>query len=146
MTDLNKTFTIGRCVKQPDLITDGNGLTRITFTLACKRSYKKNEQFIDEVSFFDFTLFGQKAENLHKWLTKGKLVLVEGYLKQEKWTDKDGKTLSKLKVVPVDVNPWLERPQKDDNLQQPTVQEEEYFGDDATVPSYENYPDSTEIF
>lgn len=146
MTDLNKLTIMGRCVKQPDLTTDGNGLSRITFTLAVNRSYKKNEEYVDEVSFIDFTIFGTKAENLHKWLTKGKLILVEGYLKQERWQDKDGKTLSKLKVVPVSVNPWIERLQKDDSLQQPTVQEEEYLGEDVTVPSYENYPDSAGLF
>lgn len=146
MTDLNKLIIMGRCVKQPDLTTDGNGLSRITFTLAVNRSYKKNEEYVDEVSFIDFTIFGTKAENLHKWLTKGKLILVEGYLKQERWQDKDSKTLSKLKVVPVSVNPWIERPQKDDSLQQPTVQEEEYLGEDVTVPSYENYPDSAGLF
>lgn len=116
MTDLNQVGIIGRCVKQPDLVKKGpSGVSIVTFTLAVNRDFfkKDSEEWAEEVSFIDFTLFGKTAENLHKHLTKGKLITVSGYLKQERWQDKDGKTLSRLKVVPVEVNPFVERIPKD---------------------------------
>lgn len=141
MTDLNHVDVIGRCVKQPDLVKKGpSGVSVLTFTLAVNRDFfkKDSEEWDEEVSFIDFTIFGKTAENNHKWLTKGKLVSVEGYLKQERWKDKDGKTLSRLKVVPEKINPFVERMPKDTNVEQQT---EEYHGEEPTLPQYDNYPD-----
>ena len=141
MTDLNHVVVIGRCVKQPDLVKKGpSGVSVLTFTLAVNRDFfkKDTEEWVEEVSFIDFTIFGKTAENNHKWLTKGKLVSVEGYLKQERWKDKDGKTLSRLKIVPEKINPFVERMPKDTNIEQQT---EEYHGEEPTLPQYDNYPD-----
>jgi len=141
MTDLNHVDIIGRCVKQPDLVKKGpSAVSVLTFTLAVNRDFfkKDSEEWIEEVSFIDFTIFGKTAENNHKWLTKGKLVSVEGYLKQERWKDKDGKTLSRLKIVPEKINPFVERMPKDTNIEQQT---EEYHGEEPTLPQYDNYPD-----
>ncbi|MBE6361375.1 MAG: single-stranded DNA-binding protein [Treponema bryantii] len=141
MTDLNHVDVIGRCVKQPDLVKKGpSGVSVLTFTLAVNRDFfkKDTEEWVEEVSFIDFTIFGKTAENNHKWLTKGKLVSVEGYLKQERWKDKDGKTLSRLKIVPEKINPFVERMPKDTNIEQQT---EEYHGEEPTLPQYDNYPD-----
>lgn len=141
MTDLNHVDVIGRCVKQPDLVKKGpSGVSVLTFTLAVNRDFfkKDTEEWVEEVSFIDFTIFGKTAENNHKWLTKGKLVSVEGYIKQERWKDKDGKTLSRLKIVPEKINPFVERMPKDTNIEQQT---EEYHGEEPTLPQYDNYPD-----
>lgn len=139
MTDLNHVDIIGRCVKQPDLVKKGpSGVSVLTFTLAVNRDFFKNEEWNEEVSFIDFTIFGKTAENMHKYLTKGKLVSVEGYIKQERWQDKDGKTLSRLKIVPEKINPFVERMPKDTNVEQQT---EEYHSEEPILPQSDNYPD-----
>lgn len=141
MTDLNHVDVIGRCVKQPDLVKKGpSGVSVLTFTLAVNRDFfkKDTEEWIEEVSFIDLTIFGKTAENMHKHLTKGKLVSVEGYFKQERWQDKDGKTLSRLKIVPEKINPFVERMPKDTNVEQQT---EEYHSEEPILPQYDNYPD-----
>ena len=141
MTDLNHVDVIGRCVKQPDLVKKGpSGVSVLTFTLAVNRDFfkKDTEEWIEEVSFIDFTIFGKTAENMHKHLTKGKVVSVEGYIKQERWQDKDGKTLSRLKIVPEKINPFVERMQKDTNVEQQT---EEYHSEEPILPQHDNYPD-----
>ncbi len=40
------------------------------------------------MSYFDSTIWGKNAENLKRYLTKGKQIGVQGYLKQERWKDK----------------------------------------------------------
>ncbi len=139
MTDLNHVDIIGRCVKQPDLVKKGpSGVSVLTFTLAVNRDFFKNEEWNEEVSFIDLTIFGKTAENMHKYLTKRKLVSVEGYIKQERWQDKEGKTLSRLKIVPEKINPFVERMPKDANVEQQT---EEYHNEEPILPQYDNYPD-----
>ena len=113
-------------------------IKKLDFNLYLELQYERMEEWIEEVSFIDLTIFGKTAENMHKHLTKGKLVSVEGYIKQERWQDKDGKTLSRLKIVPEKINPFVERMPKDTNVEQQT---EEYHGEEPTLPQYDNYPD-----
>lgn len=113
MTDLNSVSLIGRIVKTPELITKSDGLQVVNFSIAVNRDrkMKDKDEWTEKVSYFELTLFGERAKNLHKWLEKGKLVSVRGYLEQERW-EKDGNKLSKLKIVPVEINPFIERTAK----------------------------------
>lgn len=132
MTDLNLVGIVGRVVKQPDLVQKGeSGVNLLTFSLAVNRDYKKkdtdgNYSYEERVSYFDFTLFGKRAENLQKYLTKGKLVTVEGYLEQDRWTS-DGKNFSRIKIVPVKIDPFVERVSKENQSEviEETVEVEE---------------------
>lgn len=66
--------------------------------LAVNDRVKKGEQWIDEVTFVDVTLWGRTAEVAGEYLSKGSSVLIEGRLKLEAW-EKDGQKRSKLKVI-----------------------------------------------
>lgn len=66
-------------------------------SLAVNRSFKKNDAWQDEASFFDVEVWGKLAERL-SGITKGQRVLISGSLKQERW-EKDGKIQSKVKIV-----------------------------------------------
>lgn len=101
MTDLNKVFLIGRVTRDIDEKSFGyvgNGNARLNFSIAVNRSVKKEEQYVDETSFFDVTVWGKFAENMKKFLTKGKQVCVSGSLKQDRW-EKDGQKFSKVSVI-----------------------------------------------
>lgn len=103
MTDLNHVVLIGRLTK--DLGTDersfgyvANGQARANVSIAVNRSRKNGDQWVDEVNYFDITIWGKTAENLKPYLTKGKMIAVDGYLKQDRW-EKDGQKMSKVSVV-----------------------------------------------
>ena len=103
MTDLNHVVLIGRLTK--DLGTDersfgyvANGQARANVSIAVNRSKKNGDQWTDEVNYFDITIWGKTAENLKPYLTKGKMIAVDGYLKQDRW-EKDGQKMSKVTVV-----------------------------------------------
>ncbi len=103
MTDTNTVVLVGRLTR--DLGTDersfgytSNGQARANVSIAVNRSRKNGEQWVDEVNYFDVTIWGKTAENLKPYLTKGKQICVEGYLKQDRW-EKDGQKMSKVSVV-----------------------------------------------
>ena len=103
MTDTNHVILVGRLTK--DLGTDersfgyvANGQARANVSIAVNRSKKNGDQWIDEVNYFDVTIWGKTAENLKPYLTKGKQIVVDGYLKQDRW-EKDGQKFSKVSVV-----------------------------------------------
>ena len=102
MTNTNHFVEIGNVTRNVNQETDyaviGNGSSRLNFTIAVNRSKKKDDQWIDEVYYLDFTCFGKLAENMKNFLQKGTKVCVTGYIKQERWT-KDDKKFSKIALV-----------------------------------------------
>ena len=103
MTDLNHVVLIGRLTQ--DLGSDersfgyvGNGQARANVSIAVNRSKKNGDQWVEEANFFNVTIWGKTAENLKPYLTKGKQICVEGYLKQDRW-EKDGQKQSRVTIV-----------------------------------------------
>src|SRR5574344_2473620 len=103
MTDINHVVLIGRLTR--DLGSDEksfaylpSGQARANVSIAVNRSRKQGDQWVDEVNYFDVTIWGKTAENLKPYLLKGKQIAVEGYLKQDRW-EKDGQKFSKVSVV-----------------------------------------------
>lgn len=83
---LNRITVMGRLTIDPELRTTNGGTTVCSFPVACDRDDKEKK-----TDFFDVVAFGQSAEFASKWLQKGRLVCVEGQLRVNEWTDKDGK-------------------------------------------------------
>lgn len=107
MTDVNHVILIGRLTK--DLGSDersfgyvASGQARANVSIAVNRSKKNGEEWIEEVSYFDVTIWGKTAENLKPYLTKGKQIAVDGYLKQDRW-EKDGQKMSRVTIVATNV-------------------------------------------
>lgn len=96
--DINTIVIVGRLVRDGELKYTASGAALCNFAVATNRRVKKGDQWADEASFIDFTLWGKQAEGLSKHLVKGTQVVIQGHLKQERWTDKDGSNKSKLAV------------------------------------------------
>lgn len=144
MTDINKVIVIGNLTR--DVATDersfgytANGTARANISIAVNRSVKKGEQWEDEVSYIDVTVWGKTAENLKPYFVKGQKVAVSGYLKQDRW-EKDGQKFSKLSVVADQVQLVGER-KADSNGGNPSYAENNNSG---TKPAFSpnNSPDS----
>lgn len=105
MTDTNHVILVGRLTRdvganERDFGYVGTkGTAKANVSIAVNRSRKDaQDQWIEEVSYFDVTIWGKTAENLKQYLTKGKQILVDGHLVQDRW-DKDGQKFSKVYVV-----------------------------------------------
>lgn len=95
----NKVVLLGRVTRDIELRFTPGGTAVADFSLAVNHIYKKQDgEKVEEVSFIDITAFGKQAETLEKYVGKGKALLVEGRLKQDRWETEDGKNRSKLKV------------------------------------------------
>ena len=101
MTDINHVMLIGRLTRDLDdrnFGYVGNGQCRANVSIAVNRSRKYGDHWVDEVTYFDVTSWGKQAENLKPYLTKGKQIAVEGFLKQDRW-EKDGQKFSKVTIT-----------------------------------------------
>ena len=95
--DIVSVFAIGRLTRDAELKFTAGGLAISKFSIACNSRAKKGDQWIDEASFFEVSVFGKSAETLNQYLTKGKQIAVQGRMKQERW-EKDGQNHSKIVI------------------------------------------------
>ena len=100
--NINKLLLTGNLVADPELTETKNGKSLVKVALA------NNDSFLTEsgdretvTSFVDLQLWGKSAEALAKNGKKGQELFVEGQVRQERWTDKQGANHSRL-VVRVD--------------------------------------------
>ena len=94
---LNSVNMMGNLTRDPELKYTNSGKAVCNLSIANNRVYTTNGQKQTEVSYFDVEVWGAAAENCAKYLKKGRGVVVEGRLKQDRW-EKDGKTQSKVKI------------------------------------------------
>ncbi len=83
----NKVVLIGRLTKDPELrYTSTNNLPVVSFTLAVNRPYavQGNDRNAD---FISCTAWRKQAENIHKYVSKGSMVAVEGKLQTRDYMD-----------------------------------------------------------
>lgn len=89
---MNKVCLIGRLTKNSQMKYTANGKSVSNFSIAI------SDWGLDGyVSYIDCALWN--SESRDQYLTKGIQVGIEGYLKQERWDDKDGKKRSRVIVV-----------------------------------------------
>lgn len=96
---MNKVILIGRLVREAELsFLPGTGTPKVTFTLAVSRAYQKDKNN-KKVDFIPCEQIGAHTEKLAQYLTKGKLITVEGELNIDQY-EKDGqkKNFTKVKV------------------------------------------------
>jgi len=95
--DVNTVVLVGRLTRDSELKYTASGSALCNFSIAVNRRVKKGEQWLDEASFFDLTLWDKQAENLNKYLVKGTQVAIQGELRQDRW-EKDGQKFNKVQV------------------------------------------------
>ncbi|HYW81393.1 MAG TPA: single-stranded DNA-binding protein [Thermoguttaceae bacterium] len=98
MASFNRVILVGNLTRDPELryIPSGTAVTDIG--LAVNDRVKRNDQWVDETTFVDVTLWARTAEVASEYLSKGSPVLIEGRLKLDQW-EQDGQKRSKLKVI-----------------------------------------------
>ncbi|QDT18015.1 single-stranded DNA-binding protein [Alienimonas californiensis] len=98
----NRVILMGNLTRDPEVRYIPSGMAVCDLGVAVNRSWydKQSNSRKEEVTFVDVTLWGRTAEIAGEYLSKGRSVHIEGYLKMEEWQDKtSGQKRSKLKVV-----------------------------------------------
>jgi single-strand DNA-binding protein len=98
MVDLNSVVLIGRLTREAELKYTAGGQAVCKFSIAVNRRKKSGDQWEDEANFFDIVVWGRQGETLHPYLVKGKMVGVDGELRQDRW-QQDGQNRSKVEIV-----------------------------------------------
>ena len=96
---LNKIFLQGRLVADPELRHTQNGVAVASFRLAVDRDFKDRETGERKADFINVVAWRQTGEFVSRFLTKGRLAVVEGKLQTRDYTDRDGNRRYATEVV-----------------------------------------------
>jgi single-strand DNA-binding protein len=106
VANLNKVMLIGRLTRDPEVRTFSNGgkVAKFGFAVNNRKKNQQTGQWEDEPVFIDAEVFnrgetGRQADLVEQSLRKGQQVFLEGHLRMDNWTDKEGQKRSKLLVV-----------------------------------------------
>ncbi len=100
MNQLNSIIIEGNLARDVEIKEPTEGFKVARFTIGVNRWYKnRNNEDVNEVSWFDVECYGKMAEYTEGKATKGRGVRVVGRLKQDTWKDETGKTCSRIYVV-----------------------------------------------
>lgn len=86
---MNKVILLGRLVADPETRYTQSNIPMTRFKLAVNRPGKPQEGQ-PSADFFQITAWRATAEFVSKYFHKGQQVLIEGYLRNNSWTDQDG--------------------------------------------------------
>lgn len=98
--NFNKAFILGNLTRDPELRTTPTGQSVASFGVATNRVwFDKNRQKQTEVEFHNIVAWGKLAEIASRYLTKGKMVFVEGRIKTRTWEDQSGQKKYKTEII-----------------------------------------------
>jgi len=97
--------------RDPDMRFTPSGTPITTLSVATNRTYKGSDgQQVKETTWYKVSVFGKAAEAAAQYLTKGRMVLVEGRLTPDKntggpriWTTKDGRPAANFELAAQEV-------------------------------------------
>jgi single-strand DNA-binding protein len=96
---------VGYLGKDPEIRYTPQGTAVCNFTIATTEKRKdRSGEAQDVTTWFRVSAWGRQAEIANQYLAKGRQVYVEGRLRQEEYTDKDGNRRQSLEVTATDVH------------------------------------------
>ena len=97
---INRVNISGNLTRDPELRATQSGSSVLTFGVAVndRRRNPQTGEWEDYPNYIDCVVFGNRAEPLSRFLSKGMKVAVEGKLRWSQW-ERDGQKRSKIEVI-----------------------------------------------
>lgn len=99
---INKVILMGRLTADPELKQTQSGIAFCKFTVAINRPKQKDKE--QEADFISVTAWRNTAEFVAKYFAKGKMIIVEGSLRNNNYTDNNGVKHYSMDVLADSVN------------------------------------------
>ena len=87
---LNKVILMGRLTADPELRQTPSGISSCRFSIAIDRSYKSRDTGERQTDFINVVTWRQTAEFVSRYFSKGRMIIVEGSLRNNNYTDSNG--------------------------------------------------------
>ena len=131
---MNNVVIVGRLTKDPELKYLTSGTAVATFTLAIDRDYKNKDGSIT-TDFIPVEIMGKPAEFVANYITKGRLVAIQGSIRVDRYETPDGEKRTFTKVAGRNIQALESKSQAEQGEQAPHEAPAEFSAvDDDDVP------------
>lgn len=90
MSSVNKVILVGHLGKDPEIRYLEGNISVVNFPLATSENYVKDGKRIEQTEWHNIVMWRGLADVAAKYLTKGRLVYIEGKLRTRSYEDKEG--------------------------------------------------------
>lgn len=87
---INKVILMGRLTADPEMKQTNSGTAYCKFSVAVNRSFADKQTGERQADFINVTAWGKTAEFVTKYFHKGSMIIVEGELRNNNYTDGNG--------------------------------------------------------
>lgn len=105
MSGINKAIIVGRLGRDPEIRYTPGGVAVANFSVATSEEWKDKEsnEKKERTEWHRIVAFAKLGEICGEYLSKGKLVYIEGRIQTRSWEDKDGTKKYTTEIVASDV-------------------------------------------
>ena len=90
MSSVNKVILVGHLGKDPELRYLEGNVSVASFPLATSETFNKDGKKVEQTEWHNIVMWRGLADVAAKYLTKGRLVYIEGKLRTRSYEDKEG--------------------------------------------------------
>jgi single-strand DNA-binding protein len=99
MSSLNKVILIGNAGRDPEMRYTQGGDPIANFSLATNEVWTdRSGQRQERTEWHKVEVFGKQAQIVRDYVSKGRQVCIEGSIRYDEWTDKDGNKRNTTKI------------------------------------------------
>ena len=98
---MNKAILIGRLTRDPELRYTSSNRAVCQFTIAIDRPFTNQATGAREADFINVVAWDRTGENVGKFMTKGRLIAVEGRIQTRNYDNNEGRKVYVTEVTDV---------------------------------------------
>lgn len=139
---MNKAILIGRLTRDPEVRYTSSNRAVCQFSIAVDRPFTNQQSGQREADFINIVVWDKRAENVGKYMSKGRLVAVEGRIQTRNYENNEGKRVYVTEVVADNVqfleskNAVSNNSSAFDNMPEPPMEKSPYdFADSSSNTS-----------
>ncbi len=126
---VNKVILIGRLGADPEVRYTQEGAMVTNFRLATDEQWRdKSGERVQRTEWHRIVTFGKLAEICGNYLSKGRLVYIDGRIQTRSWDDKDGNKRYTTEIVAQNMQMLERKEQGSDQIKEPDNSASSYEG------------------
>jgi single-strand DNA-binding protein len=142
MSGINKVILVGHLGKDPEARSLEGGVSVVSFPLATSETFNKDGRKVEQTEWHNIVMWRGLADVAAKYLSKGKLVYIEGKLRTRSFEDKEGIKKYTTEVVAENFTMLGRKTDFDnDRLRPPSKSDGAIDGSDGTLNVTNGAPD-----
>lgn len=99
-SNINRVVLVGRLTSDPELRALPSGASVCGLRLACNTTRKNSEGgYTEKPNFFNVSVFGSAGESVHRYMSRGRRVAIDGRLEWREWETPEGGKRQTVEIV-----------------------------------------------